>query len=143
VNVRFESDEKTITLSTPGDPQAGHGPLNFVSIPPISREPPRSFQEGLFVGVAFPPVERPIKYAANGDVRIAYQVVGQGPLDLVYTPGIWSNLEIMWEWPEWARYLERLASFSRLILFDMRGVDSRIEAANLPSSSSRLTTYGR
>ncbi len=74
------------------------------------------------MGVAFPPVERPIKYAANGDVHIAYQVVGEGPLDLVYAPGIWSNLEIVWEWPAWAHYLERLASFSRLILFDMRGV---------------------
>src|ERR1700737_150147 len=64
----------------------------------------------------------PIHYAVNEDVHIAYQVVGDGPIDLFYTPGIWSNLEIMWEWPAWARYLNRLASFSRLILFDMRGV---------------------
>lgn len=62
------------------------------------------------------------RYARSGDVHIAYQVLGDGPVDLVYTPGIWSNLEIMWEWPAWARYLKRLASFSRLILFDMRGV---------------------
>lgn len=55
-------------------------------------------------------------------MHIAYQVVGAGPVDLVYTPGIWSNLDVMWEWPSWARYLDRLASFSRLILFDMRGV---------------------
>jgi class 3 adenylate cyclase len=67
-------------------------------------------------------VKGPIRYAANGDVHIAYQVVGDGPLDLVYTPGIWSNLEIVWEWPAASFYLERLASFSRLILFDMRGV---------------------
>ena len=58
----------------------------------------------------------------NGDVHIAYQEVGEGPIDLVYTTGIWSNLEIIWEWPAAARYLERLASFARLILFDMRGV---------------------
>ena len=64
----------------------------------------------------------PIRYATNGDVHIAYQVVGDGPFDLVYTPGIWSNLEIIWEWPAAAAYLEGLASFSRLILFDMRGV---------------------
>jgi class 3 adenylate cyclase/pimeloyl-ACP methyl ester carboxylesterase len=64
----------------------------------------------------------PISYAVNGDVHIAYQVVGDGPIDLVYTPGIWSNLEIMWEWPAWADYLDRLASFSRLVLFDMRGI---------------------
>jgi class 3 adenylate cyclase len=63
-----------------------------------------------------------IRYAKSGDVHIAYQVVGDGPIDLVYTPGIWSNLEIMWEWPEWSRYLIRLSAFTRLILFDMRGV---------------------
>ena len=63
-----------------------------------------------------------VRFARSGDVHIAYQVVGDGPVDLVYSPGIWSNLEIMWEWPAWADYLERLASFSRLILFDMRGV---------------------
>jgi len=67
-------------------------------------------------------VREPIRYATNGDVHIAYQVVGDGPFDLVYTPGIWSNLEIIWEWPAAAAYLEGLASFSRLILFDMRGV---------------------
>ena len=55
-------------------------------------------------------------------MHIAYQIVGDGPVDLVYTPGIWSNLDVMWEWPAWARYLHRLASFSRLILFDMRGI---------------------
>jgi pimeloyl-ACP methyl ester carboxylesterase len=63
-----------------------------------------------------------IRYAKSGDVHIAYQVVGDGPVDLLYTPGIWSNLEIMWEWPEWSRYLTRLSTFVRLILFDMRGV---------------------
>jgi len=61
-------------------------------------------------------------YAKSGDVHIAYQVVGDGPVDLVYATGIWSNVEIMWEHPPWARFLERLASFSRLVLFDMRGV---------------------
>jgi pimeloyl-ACP methyl ester carboxylesterase len=67
-------------------------------------------------------MDKPIKYAVHEGVHIAYQVIGDGPIDLVYTPGIWSNLEIMWEWPAWARYLNRLASFSRLILFDMRGI---------------------
>jgi pimeloyl-ACP methyl ester carboxylesterase len=63
------------------------------------------------------------KYAAAPDgTSIAYQVVGDGPVDLVYASGIWSNVEVMWEEPRWAHFLERLASFSRLILFDMRGV---------------------
>ena len=63
------------------------------------------------------------RYAKTPDgVSIAYQVVGDGPVDLVYSSGIWSNLEMMWEHPPWARFLRRLASFSRLIVFDMRGV---------------------
>src|SRR3989442_13744629 len=75
-----------------------------------------------FAGVAFGAVDRSTRYAINDDVHIAYQAIGQGPINLIYTSGIWSNLEIMWEWPAWARYLERLASFARLILFDMRGI---------------------
>ena len=63
-----------------------------------------------------------VHYAKNADVHIAYAVVGDGPIDLVYTTGIFSNLDVMWEEPRWARYLDRLASFSRLIVFDMRGV---------------------
>ncbi len=63
------------------------------------------------------------RYAKAPDgTSIAYQVVSDGPIDLVYASGIWSNVELMWEEPAWARFLERLASFSRLILFDMRGV---------------------
>jgi pimeloyl-ACP methyl ester carboxylesterase/class 3 adenylate cyclase len=63
------------------------------------------------------------RYAKAPDgTSIAYQVVGDGPVDLIYASGIWSNLEMIWEEPRWARFLERLASFSRLILFDMRGV---------------------
>jgi pimeloyl-ACP methyl ester carboxylesterase/class 3 adenylate cyclase len=63
------------------------------------------------------------RYAKAPDgTSIAYQVVGDGPVDLVYSTGIWSNLEVMWEQPLWARYLLRLVKFSRLILFDMRGV---------------------
>ena len=62
-------------------------------------------------------------YATAPDgTAIAYQVIGEGPTDLVYAHGLWSNVELMWELPEWARFLKRLASFSRLILFDMRGV---------------------
>jgi pimeloyl-ACP methyl ester carboxylesterase len=63
------------------------------------------------------------RYAKAPDgTSIAYQVVGEGPVDLVYATGIWSNVEIMWEHPLWAHFLKRLVKFSRLILFDMRGV---------------------
>lgn len=61
------------------------------------------------------------RYARSGDVSIAYQVVGDGPVDLVYVPGWISNIEVMWEEPAMAFFLRGLASFSRLILFDKRG----------------------
>lgn len=62
------------------------------------------------------------RYAHAGGVHIAYQVVGEGPLDLVFVPGILSHLDLWWEDPEAARFFERLASFARLILFDKRGL---------------------
>jgi pimeloyl-ACP methyl ester carboxylesterase len=61
------------------------------------------------------------RYARSGDYSIAYQVVGQGDLDLVYVPGLASHLEVFWEEPAYSRFLHRLASFSRLILMDRLG----------------------
>jgi pimeloyl-ACP methyl ester carboxylesterase len=61
------------------------------------------------------------RYAKSGEVRIAYQVVGQGPLDLIFVPGCLSNLEVHWEEPGFSHLLHRLAVFSRLILLDKRG----------------------
>jgi class 3 adenylate cyclase len=66
-------------------------------------------------------VRGPIRYAQNGDVSIAYQVTGDGPFDLVLVPGFISHLEYDWEEPRHAAFLERLASFSRLIRLDKRG----------------------
>ena len=63
----------------------------------------------------------PIRYAQSGDVSIAYQVTGDGPFDLVLVPGFTSHLEFDWEEPRHAAFLERLASFSRLIRLDKRG----------------------
>ena len=74
------------------------------------------------------------RYARSGDVHIAYQIVGDGPLDLVFSPSPVSNLEVGWEWPPFARFLGRLAAFSRLILFDKRGTglsDRVTDAATL------------
>jgi class 3 adenylate cyclase len=62
------------------------------------------------------------RYARSGDVQIAYQVVGDGPIDLVLVPGFVSHLEVIWEEPGAATFLEHLAQFSRLILFDKRGM---------------------
>jgi len=62
-----------------------------------------------------------IQYAKSGDVHIAYQVIGSGPLDLVLVPASFSHLEFQWEDASSAHFLDRLASFARVILFDKRG----------------------
>jgi pimeloyl-ACP methyl ester carboxylesterase len=80
------------------------------------------------------------RYARSGEVSIAYQVVGDGPFDLVYVPGFVSNIELMWEEPGLARFLERLASFSRLILFDKRGtgLSDPVPTDRLPTLEERM-----
>ena len=65
------------------------------------------------------------RYARSGDVNIAYQVLGDGLFDLVFVMGWVSHLEYFWTEPTFARFLRRLASFSRLILFDKRGTVGR------------------
>ncbi len=61
------------------------------------------------------------RYAQSGEFNIAYLMVGDGPIDLLWVPSWISQIEHYWEEPTVARYFERLASFSRLILFDRRG----------------------
>ena len=63
----------------------------------------------------------PVHYARNGDVHLAYTVTGSGPRDLLFVPGWMSHLDLMWEWPLYRRFLERLSSFSRLVVMDRRG----------------------
>jgi pimeloyl-ACP methyl ester carboxylesterase len=78
------------------------------------------------------------KYAKSGDVHIAYQVVGEGPHDLVLVPGWVSHVEYAWQEPSYARFLQRLASFSRLILLDRRGTGLSDRVADLPSLEQRM-----
>jgi pimeloyl-ACP methyl ester carboxylesterase len=80
------------------------------------------------------------RYARSGDVHIAYSVTGDGPIDLVYVPGFVSHLELNWEDAAYARFLRRLASFSRLIVFDKRGtgMSDRVPADALPSLETRM-----
>ena len=61
------------------------------------------------------------RYVAVGDADVAYQVVGDGPVDVLYFYGLGSHIELFWDDPEWAGFLTGLASFSRLIFFDRRG----------------------
>jgi pimeloyl-ACP methyl ester carboxylesterase len=63
-----------------------------------------------------------VRYARNDDVHIAYQVVGDGRLDLVFVGGSLTHLRVLWEERRYRRFCERLASFARLILFDKRGM---------------------
>src|SRR4051812_25249393 len=78
------------------------------------------------------------RYAKSGDVNIAYQVLGSGPIDLVYVPGWVTNLEYGWEEPTVANFYRRLASFSRLILFDKRGTGLSDQSTNLPTLEQRM-----
>jgi pimeloyl-ACP methyl ester carboxylesterase len=79
-------------------------------------------------------------YARSGDVNIAYQVVGEGPKDLVLVPGWVSHLELSWECPSLKRFLDRLASFSRLVFFDKRGtgLSDRVPVNELPTLEQRM-----
>ena len=80
------------------------------------------------------------RYARSGKVHIAYQVTGEGPLDLVFVPGWVSHVELSWEEPTYASFLRRLASFSRLITFDKRGtgLSDRVPDDQLPTLEERM-----
>ena len=106
-----------------------------IELPPsaISHEPSRGFNLSL---------DRPPEtmYARSGDVNIAYQVIGDAPLDLVFVMGWVSHLEYFWREKTFARFLLRLASFSRLILFDKRGtgLSDRVPIHELPTLEQRM-----
>jgi pimeloyl-ACP methyl ester carboxylesterase len=87
------------------------------------------------------PLARPeTRYTKSGDLNIAYQVAGDGPLDLIYVPGWISNVELNWEEPAHAHVLERLAGFARLILFDKRGtgLSDPVPLDRLPTLEERM-----
>jgi pimeloyl-ACP methyl ester carboxylesterase len=78
------------------------------------------------------------RYAMSGDVSIAYQVIGDGPFDLVFVPGAISNVENAWEIPAWAAFYRRLVSFSRLIVFDKRGTGLSDRAVGIADLETRM-----
>ncbi len=81
------------------------------------------------------------RYAHNGDVAIAYQVIGEGPIDVVMVPGFVSNVEHWWEEPEGRRLLSGIAANARLILFDKRGtgLSDRVPESNIPTIERRMS----
>ena len=80
------------------------------------------------------------RYTRSGDVNVAYQVIGDGPRDLVYVPGFASNIDVMWDDPDTAGFLGTLASFSRLIVFDKRGtgMSDAVPIDRLPNLEERM-----
>jgi pimeloyl-ACP methyl ester carboxylesterase len=80
------------------------------------------------------------RYAKAGDINIAYQVIGDGPVDLVWAWGLASSIEVAWEEPSYAAFLRRLAQFARVILFDRRGcgVSDREGSTVTPTLEERM-----
>lgn len=81
-----------------------------------------------------------VRYAHSGEVNIAWQAIGEGPIDLVFVMGWVSHLEYFWTEPGFARFLRRLATFSRVILFDKRGtgLSDRVPLDQLPTLEQRM-----
>ncbi|MEA2463413.1 MAG: eukaryotic-like serine/threonine-protein kinase [Acidobacteriota bacterium] len=81
-----------------------------------------------------------ICYTRSGDVNIAYQVIGDGPMGVVFVMGWVSHLELFWKEPSFARFLRRIAGFSRLILFDKRGtgLSDSVPVSQLPTLEQRM-----
>src|SRR5579872_2117533 len=77
-------------------------------------------------------------FAMSGDVHIAYQTVGEGAIDLVFVMGWITHMDYFWQEPHFARFLRRLASFSRLILLDLRGRGLSDRAVGVPTFEERM-----
>jgi len=78
------------------------------------------------------------KYAKSGKVHVAYQVFGEGEIDLVFVPGFVSNIETYWEEPSFAHWLNKLASFARVVTFDKRGTGLSDPVESLPTMDERM-----
>jgi pimeloyl-ACP methyl ester carboxylesterase len=79
-----------------------------------------------------------VQYARSGDVNIAYQIRGDGPFDLVLVPGFLTHVGIESSIPGFARFLDQLASFSRLIWFDKRGTGMSDRVSGAPTLEARM-----
>ena len=79
-----------------------------------------------------------IRYARSGDVHVAYHVFGGGALNLVLAPLFVSNIEVLWERPDVARWLLRLGSYARVAMFDKRGTGMSDRVSELPGLDERI-----
>ncbi len=90
------------------------------------------------------------QYASVGDAEVAYQVFGDGPIDLVLILGMASAIDVQWDYPPWVGVVERLASFARVIQFDRRGTGGsdalqftrEIRHRTTPASAARWRDSG-
>ncbi|MFN0105947.1 MAG: alpha/beta fold hydrolase [Bryobacteraceae bacterium] len=113
-------------------------PVEGANAPALSSSPdPQSARQT--------PVDRPppfpeTRYASTGEVNLAYQVFGEGPVDLVFVMGWVSHLEYFWREPRFAAFLRRLGSMARVILFDKRGtgLSDRVPLSQLPTLEQRM-----
>jgi pimeloyl-ACP methyl ester carboxylesterase len=78
------------------------------------------------------------RYAESGDVNIAYQAIGDGPVDIILVPGVFSHIEFMHELPGYTAFLRRLSSFARVVTFDKRGQGLSDRMAGAPSLEQRM-----
>ena len=78
------------------------------------------------------------RYALSGDISIAYQVMGNGPIDLILVPGLFSHIEFTHELPGFTAFLRRLASFVRVVTFDKRGQGMSDRVSGAPSLETRM-----
>lgn len=78
------------------------------------------------------------QYAKSGDVHIAYQLFGEGPLNLVMVPGFVSNVDNYWDQPDFVRFLTRLGSYARVVTFDKRGTGMSDRFGELPGLDQRM-----
>ena len=77
-------------------------------------------------------------YAWSGDISIAYQVIGEGPIDLVVVPGWVSNIDLFWEEPSFVRFFQGLTAFSRVLLYDKRGCGLSDKILHAPTLEERM-----
>jgi len=84
------------------------------------------------------PMQPPVRYVRNGEVNIAYQVVGEGSYDVLMIPGWISHIALDWEEPSWVRWCERMTSFARLVRFDKRGTGLSDRPPGVPTLEERM-----